>query len=66
METLREIRKLKKLTQIDVAKALKVGQSTVATWESGIGYPRTDKLLELSVLLGVSVEDVIKAIGASK
>jgi transcriptional regulator with XRE-family HTH domain len=51
------------LTQLGVAK--KLGYSTgqfVSNWERGQGYPPTSTLRKLSVLYGVSPEQVFKAV----
>lgn len=62
MKELASYRQDKNLRQIDVAKKLKVGQSTVAMWEKGGSYPRPEMLLQLSKLYGIEVEVLIRAI----
>ena len=66
MRTLQDYRAAKNLKQVEVAKAMKVGQSTVATWEAGLAYPRAKQMLKLAKLLGIDVADVIKSISNSK
>lgn len=66
MRTLQDYRTAKNLKQVEVAKALKVGQSTVATWEAGLTYPRAGHMLKLAKLLGIDVADVIKSITRSR
>lgn len=63
---LAEIRKDRNLKQGDVARKLKVAQSTVATWEKGDAYPRPEMLLQLSKILEVDVEKIIKSIMKAK
>ncbi|MBR6823135.1 MAG: helix-turn-helix transcriptional regulator [Clostridia bacterium] len=62
MKTLAQYRADRNLKQGEVAKKLKVGQSTVATWEAGLAYPRPQMLLKLAKILGIDVADVINSI----
>ena len=48
------------LTQQDLADELGVGQSTVAMWETQKSLPRTDKLPELSKILGCTIDELLK------
>jgi len=48
------------LTQTELAEKIGVSQATVGMWETGNRTPRASKLLELSKLLGCSVEDLLK------
>lgn len=66
MATLSSYRQDKNLRQIDIAKKLKVSQSTVATWEKGENFPRPEMLLQLSKILEVDVEKIIKSIMKAK
>jgi transcriptional regulator with XRE-family HTH domain len=47
------------LTQIELAKALGLSQSTVAPWEWSKSPPRSDILPKMAKVLGVRVEDLI-------
>ena len=58
MNNIKNLRKKEKLTQIDLAKKLKIGQSTVAMWETGEAMPRADKLPELAKILGCTIDDL--------
>jgi len=55
-ENLREIRKQRKMTQEDLAELLNVSRQAVSKWESGEGYPETEKLLILSKELNISID----------
>lgn len=66
MKTLADYRKSKQLNQTDVASYLNVSQSTVCQWESGEYFPRIDKLMQLSKLLEVDVEELIESIQEAK
>ena len=53
-------RRDKGLTQQQVAEQLKVSFQAVSKWESGTTFPNTDLLLNLSDLLGVSVDELLR------
>ena len=67
-EKLKELRKINKLTQTDVAKIFNVTDATVSTWEVGKAQPSLDKLKELAkyfkvstdFLLGITDDDITK------
>ena len=48
-------RKERGMTQVDLAKRLKISSPTVASWEQGKSIPDIDKLYELSLILGVDL-----------
>jgi transcriptional regulator with XRE-family HTH domain len=56
MQNLKNERRLRKLTQAQLAKALKVSLTTYQNWENGITEPRFEKLKELSKYLNVSTD----------
>ncbi len=66
MKTLAQYRQDRNLKQGEVARRLRVGQSTVATWEAGLAYPRVVMLPKLAKILGIEIADVINAITYSK
>lgn len=53
-------RKEKGLTQQMVADKLNVSFQAVSKWENGTTFPNTDLLLDLSDLLGVSVDEILR------
>ncbi|MCI9079452.1 MAG: helix-turn-helix transcriptional regulator [Lachnospiraceae bacterium] len=55
-ENLKTIRKQKNITQEELAGLLDVSRQAVSKWESGNGYPETEKLLMLSKELDVSLD----------
>ncbi len=59
MKRLRELRELRNLTQGDLAKELKVSQSTIAMWESGKRDPDTEALHRIADYFGVSTDYLI-------
>ena len=55
-ENLKEIRNKRNITQEQLAEILSVSRQTISKWESGLGYPETEKLLYLSKELNVSLD----------
>lgn len=55
-ENLKEIRNKRNITQEQLAEILSVSRQTISKWESGLGYPETEKLLSLSKELNVSLD----------
>lgn len=58
-ENLRQLRKVKGISQEELAEALDVSRQAVSKWEQGIGYPEVEKLLLLSKLLHVSLDHLM-------
>jgi transcriptional regulator with XRE-family HTH domain len=58
-EKLKELRKAKSLTQVELAEALYVSRTAVSKWESGRGYPSIDSLKELSRFFSISIDELI-------
>lgn len=52
-------------TQDEIAKLLGVSQQSVAKWESGKSYPRSKTIRNLSLLFGVSADEILTAIDNS-
>lgn len=55
-ENLKLIRKDKNITQEQLAELLDVSRQAISKWESGNGYPETEKLLLISKKLNVSLD----------
>lgn len=58
-EKLVKLRKLKGITQDEFAKAVGVSRQAVYKWESGQSYPEVAKLLEIKLLFGISIDDLL-------
>ena len=54
------LRKKHGLTQLELAEKLNVSRQAISRWEVGAAVPSTDNLKTLSVLYGVSVDDILK------
>ena len=58
-EKLVKLRKLNGLTQDEFANAVGVSRQAVYKWESGQSYPEVAKLLEIKLLFGISIDDLL-------
>ena len=59
-QKLQEYRKEEKLSQEDLAQRLGVSRQSVSKWEQGLSFPETEKLIELSSLMSVSIDSLLK------
>lgn len=57
---IKELRKAANMTQVQLADAVGVNQSTVAAWESGEKFPRANILPMLATALGCTVNDLFR------
>lgn len=57
-----KLRKEKRLSQIEVAEALNVSRQAISRWETGAAAPSTEKLIELSRLYGVSLDELVNGV----
>lgn len=58
-ENLKNARKAKNMTQIDLASKLFVTKQAVSKWESGKGYPDPETLPLLSEVLEISIDELM-------
>ena len=65
-ESLRNQRLLRRLTQSDLAKAIKSSQSRVAKMEAGEGSVSIDLLVQTLLALGTSGSDLARILSAKK
>lgn len=59
MESIKEARLAKGLTQEQLAKLLDITQGAVAQWENGLTHPSFEMLPKLAATLDVSVDHLI-------
>ncbi len=59
-DNLHYLRKRDKVTQEDLADRLCVSRQSVSKWETGEAYPETDKLIALSDIFNVSLDDLLR------
>ncbi len=53
---IKEIRKKRKMTQADVAEALGISRSVVASWETNVSEPNAEEMRKLRDLFNVSAD----------
>ncbi len=53
------LRKIKKITQDELACAVGVSRQAVYKWECGQSYPEVAKLIELKLLFNISIDDLL-------
>lgn len=58
MERIRELRKLRGLSQEELARIVGVERSTVSKWETGEAKPRADLFVKLAKTLHCKVDDL--------
>ena len=58
-EKLQKIRKEHNITQENLADKLGVSRQAVSKWESGSAYPDTEKLIQISKIFNVSLDELI-------
>lgn len=61
-DKLQSLRKTKKLSQEDLAEKCGVTRQSVSKWETGLGYPETEKLLILCDILNVNLDYLLRDI----
>ena len=59
-EKLQTLRKEKWLSQEQLAELLNISRQAVSKWESGQTYPEIDKLIKLSDLFNITLDNLIK------
>lgn len=59
-EQLKKFRAQNELTQEDVANKLHVSRATISSWETGRTFPDIEKLIYLSELYEVSLDELVK------
>ena len=58
-EKIVRLRKIKGITQDELAGAVGVSRQAVYKWECGQSYPEVAKLIELKALFGISIDDLL-------
>lgn len=58
-DKLQKLRKDNNITQEGLADKLNVSRQAVSKWESGTGYPDTEKLIQLSKIFNVTMDELV-------
>ena len=59
-DKLQNLRKSKGLSQEELAEKCNVTRQSVSKWETGLGYPETEKLLILCEILDVDLDYLLR------
>lgn len=59
-ENLQILRKKNNMSQEQLAEKLEVSRQAVSKWESGSGYPETDKLISICEIFECSIDEILK------
>lgn len=60
MSNMATYRKVRHMTQAELAAIIGVKRSTLAMWESGANMPPTKYLLAIAEVLGCTVDELLK------
>lgn len=64
-EKIAEMRKLKNMTQRELAEKLNVSDKVISKWETGKSLPDVETMLRLSKVLGVSISELYECVEKS-
>lgn len=59
-ENLQNLRKIKNMSQEELAEKLNVSRQAVSKWESGNGYPETEKIITICDIFDCSMDELVK------
>ena len=59
-ENLQNLRKIKNISQEELAEKLNVSRQAVSKWESGSGYPETEKIIAICEIFDCSMDELVK------
>ena len=59
-ENLQNLRKIKNMSQEELAEKLNVSRQAVSKWESGNGYPETEKIIYICEIFNCSMDQLVK------
>lgn len=59
-ENLQNLRKINNLSQEELAEKLNVSRQAVSKWESGSGFPETEKIITICEIFNCSMDELVK------
>ena len=59
MNKFKSLREAAQFTQIELARKIGVGQSTIAMWETERSFPRAELLPKIASVLGCTVDELL-------
>ena len=60
-EKISKLRTTNKMSQGDLAEKLNVSRQSISKWETNASVPELDKLVQLSDLFGISLDDLVRS-----
>ncbi|MBE6971323.1 MAG: helix-turn-helix transcriptional regulator [Ruminococcaceae bacterium] len=61
-ETICRLRTAKGMSQLELAEALDVSRQSISKWETGAAVPELDKLVKLSQIFGVTLDELVQGV----
>ena len=65
-ETIYTLRTRRNLSQGDLAEQLDVSRQSISKWETDRSVPELDKLVKMSRLFGVSLDELVYGVGGAE
>lgn len=59
-ETICRLRTAQGMSQLELAEALDVSRQSISKWETGAAVPELDKLMKLSQIFGVTLDELVR------
>ena len=59
-ETIYRLRTARGLSQLELAEALEVSRQSISKWETGAAVPELDKLVRLSDVFGITLDELVR------
>ena len=59
MNKFKALRESAQYTQIELARKIGVGQSTIAMWETARSFPRAELLPKIATVLGCTIDELL-------
>ena len=62
-ETIYQLRTARNMSQLELAEALDVSRQSISKWETGTAVPELDKLVKLSDVFGITLDELVRGTG---
>ena len=60
-ETIYRLRTARNMSQLELAEALEVSRQSISKWETGAAVPELDKLVKLSDVFGITLDELVRS-----
>lgn len=58
-EAIKEQRKMRGMTQTELAQATNIPQSTISAWEKGVNIPNVADCIKLADFYGITIDELV-------